>query len=217
MTKSIEELKATIANQEFELINFMSSKNLPLQEKGGELLANILQNLSGQWLAAIDDRRKIEARYNAAVRADQCGEGASIPDLTDSRINQETVRINTERKAKLQDTIRDIDRQISKAETEKAQLLVKYTSEYFAVKEKEEQISKLKEEKEKTEKEVSQIIERDQQKIEKGRDWRRARRLALAAATGRENQLRAMYMNEMSAANVQGQAETRLTTLICRI
>ena len=94
---------------------------------------------------------------------------------------------------------------------------MKYTSEYFAVKEKEEQISKLKEEKEKTEKEVSQIIERDQQKIEKGRDWRRARRLALAAATGRENQLRAMYMNEMSAANVQGQAETRLTTLICRI
>lgn len=215
LTKSIEELKGTIANQEVELINFMSSKNLPLQEKGGELSANILQNLSGQWLAAIDDRRKIEARYNAAVRANQRGEGASIPDLTDSRIYQETVRINTERKAKLQDTIRDIDKQISAAETEKRQLSVKYTSEYFLVQEKDEQIAKLNEIKEKTEKEVTQIIERDQLKIEKDAIGGAlvGLRSQLEAATGRENQLRATYMNEMSAANVQGQAETRLTTL----
>ncbi len=92
LTKSIEELKSNIGGQEVELINFMRSSNLPLQEKGGDLSAGILQNVSGQWLAAIDDRRKIEARYNTAIRANQRGEGTSIPDLTDSRIYQETVR-----------------------------------------------------------------------------------------------------------------------------
>lgn len=214
LTKSIEELKGTINGQEVELINFMRSSNLPLQDKGDELSAGILQNVSSQWLAAIDERRKIEARYNTAVRANQRGEGASIPDLAESRIYQETVRINTERKAKLQDTIRDIDKQISTAETEKAQLLVKYTPEYFAVKEKEEQINKLKETKEKTEKEVSGIIERDQSKIEKDAIGGAlvGLRSQLEAATNRENQLRATYMNEMASANIQGQAATKLTT-----
>jgi len=215
LTKSIEELKGTIGNQEVELINFMRSSNLPLQEKGGELSAGILQNLSSQWLSAIDDRRKVEARYKAAVSANSRGEGASIQDLTDSRIYQETVRINTERKAKLQDTIRDIDKQINAAETEKAQLMVKYTPEYFQVREKDEQIAKLTQTKEKTEKEVSQIIERDQQKIEKDAISGAlvGLRSQLEAAQGRENQLRTMYLNEMSSANIQGQAETRLTTL----
>ncbi len=215
LTKSIEELKGTIGNQEVELINFMRSSNLPLQDKGGELSAGILQNLSSQWLSAIDDRRKVEARYKAAVSANSRGEGASIQDLTDSRIYQETVRINTERKAKLQDTIRDIDKQINAAETEKAQLLVKYTPEYFQVKEKDEQIAKLTQTKDKTEKEVSQIIERDQQKIETDAISGAlvGLRSQLEAAQGRENQLRTMYLNEMSSANIQGQAETRLTTL----
>ena len=215
LTKSIEKLENTITGQSAELINFMRSSNLPLQEKGSDLLAGILQNLSGQWLAAMDDRRKIEASYNGAVRANSRGEGTSIPDLTGSRIYQETVRINTERKAKLQDTIRDIDRQVSAAETEKAQLMVKYTSEYFLIKQKDEQIAKLKETKEQTEKEVSQIIERDQQKIESSAISGAlvGLRSQLEAAQVRENQLRSTYLNEMASANVQGQAETRLTTL----
>lgn len=215
LTKSIDELKGTITNQEVELINFMRSQNLPLQEKGGDLSASILQNVSNQWLAAIDERRKIEARYNTAIRANARGEGTSIPDLTDSRIYQETVRINTERKAKLQDTIRDIEKQISQAETEKAQLLVKYTPEYFSVREKDEQISKLKETKQQTEADVTQVIERDQQKIEKDaiNGALVGLRSQLESAQNRENQLRATYENQMSEANIQGQAETRLTTL----
>ena len=215
LTKSIEELKGTIGGQEVELINFLRLKNLPLQEKGAELSAGILQNLSSQWLGAIDERRKIEARYNTALRANQRGEGTSIPDLNESKIYQDTVRINTERKAKLQDTIRDIDKQISAAETEKAQLLVKYMPIYYLVKEKDEQIAKLKETKEKTEKEVTQIIERDQQKIEKDAISGAlvGLRSQLESAQNRENQLRATYLNEMSSANVQGQEATRLTGL----
>lgn len=215
LTKSIEELKGTIGGQEIQLINFMRSGNLSLGDKGGELSASILQNLSGKWLEAIDDRRKLEGRYTAAVRANSSGEGTSIPDLTDSRIYQETVRINTERKAKLQDFVRDIDKQISTAETEKAQLLVKYTAEYSAVKEKDQQIAKLQETKERAEKEILQTIERDQEKIEKDAISGAlvGLRSQLEAAQGRENQLRETYLRETATANAQGQAETQLTTL----
>ncbi len=214
LTKSIEELKANIANQEVELINFMRSGDLPLATDGSKLSAGILQSLSGQWLTAIDDRRKIEAEYNAAVSANSRGQGSSISSLTGSRIYVETVRINTERKAKLQDDIRSIDKEISRAEAERKQLLVKYTPEYIAVKEKDELIAKLKEDKLKTESEASQIIERDQNRIEKDaiNGALVNLRTQLEAAQGRENQLRAAYLAETSKANVQGVAETQLTT-----
>lgn len=214
LTKSIVELKDQIAGQEIGLINLLRKSNLPLGEKGGELSAGILQNLSGQWLSAIDDRRKIEALYNAAIRANSRGEGKTIAALTESPIYRETVRINLEQKAKLQDTIRDIERQIRVAETERAQLLVKYTPEYFLVKTKDEQIGNLKENKEKTEKEVSQIIERDEQKIETSAISSAlvGLRSQLEAAQVRENQLRASYDKELANANIEGQAATQLTT-----
>jgi capsular exopolysaccharide synthesis family protein len=213
LSKSIEDLKSTIAGKEIELINF--SGNVPLQEKGGELSASILQNLSNSWLGAIDERRKIEARYNAAVSSNARGEGTYIPDITQSEIYRDTLRINTERKAKLQDAIREIDKQISEAENEKAQLLVKYTPEYYKVKEKDQQISKLKETKEKTEKEVTQLIERDEKKIKSEAIGGAlvGLRSQLEAAATRENQLRATYVNELSKAKIQGQEEIRLTTL----
>lgn len=215
LSKSIVDLRNTIANQEVDLINLMTSENLSLGDKGGELSASILQNLSTQWLAAIDERRKLEARYQGAVSANARGEGSSIPDITGNEIYRDVKRLNTERKAKLQDTIREIDKQISTAETERAQLLVKYTPEYFKVKEKDEQIAKLKETRAKTEQEVSQIIERDEQKIERDAvsSVLVGLRSQLEAAIKRENQLRATYMSEFSSAGVKGVAETRLTTL----
>ena len=215
LSKSIEDLKATINSKELELINLMRNGNLPLGEKGGELSASILTNLSGQWVGAIDDRRKIEARYNAAVNANSRGEGDSIQDLTESPIYQQTVRINAERKAKLQDAIREIEKQISDAENERAQLLVKYTPEYYKVKEKDQQIAKLQETRGRTEREVSQLIDNDEKKIKREAIGGAlvGLRSQLEAATRRENQAREAYLSELSRANIQGQAETRLTTL----
>lgn len=215
LSRSIVDLRNTIGNQEIELINLMRNNNLPLGEGGSALSASILQNVSTQWLGAIDDRRKIEAKYNAAVAANARGEGDYIQSLTESPIYQQTMRINAERKAKLQDAIRNIDEKISAAENERAQLLVKYTPEYFKVKEKDEQIAKLTETKDKTEREVTELIERDEKKIkdEAVNGSLVGLRAELEAATRRENQLRATYMSEMSSANVRGQDETRLTTL----
>ncbi|HEX8286390.1 MAG TPA: polysaccharide biosynthesis tyrosine autokinase [Pyrinomonadaceae bacterium] len=215
LSKSIEDLKATINSKELELINLMRNGNLPLGDKGGELSASILTNLSGQWITAIDNRRKIEARYNAAVNANAQGKGDNIQDLTENPIYRETMRINAERKGKLQDTIREIDSKINEAINERAQLLVKYTPEYYKVKEKDEQIAKLRETKEKTEKEVTELIDTDERKIKRDAIGGAlvGLRSQLDSATRLENQAREAYLSEMSRANVQGQFETRLTTL----
>ena len=215
LTKSIEDLKVTIASQENKLTDYMRSSNLPLQEKGSELSASRLQTLSEQWLTAADERRKIEARYNGALQANSRGEGKNIPDLYDNKLYQDTVRLNTERKAKLQDRIRDIEKQIKDSETERAELLVKYTPEYFKVKQIDERIATLLKTKEDTERDVSQIIDRDQKKIEKDAVGGALVSLKsqLDAALRRENQLLNAYEQEAARANIQGQATTTLTTL----
>jgi capsular exopolysaccharide synthesis family protein len=214
LSKSIEDLKATIGNQEADLINDMRQSNIPLLEKGQDLNASRLQTLSETWMNAMDDVRKLEARYNTAVAASSRGEGANIPDLYENKIYQDTVRLNTERKAKLQDQIRDIEKQIKDAETEKAELLVKYTPEYFKVQQVDERINSLTAAKEKTQTEVTKTIEQDQKKIEKEavNGALVSLKSQLDAARKRESQLLGSYQQEAASANVQGQAATRLTT-----
>jgi len=214
LTKAIEDLNVTIAKQENDLADYMRSSNLPLQEKGSDLAASRLQTISEQYLTAQDDRRKLEARYNAAQQASQRGEGQNIPDLYDNKVYQDTVRLNTERRAKLQDQIRDIEKQIKEAQTERAELLVKYTEEYPKVKQVDERIRTLQQTRDQTEKDVSQIIDRDQKKIEKDAVGGAlvGLRSQLNAAVVRENQLLNSYEQESARANIQGQAETKLTT-----
>jgi succinoglycan biosynthesis transport protein ExoP len=214
LTKSIEDLKSTIANQEADLINDMRESNIPLLEKGQDLSATRLQSMSETWLNAMDEVRKLEARYNTAVAASARGEGANIPDLYENKIYQDTVRLNTERKAKLQDQIRDIEKQIQESETKRAELLVKYTPEYFAVQQVDKKIEELKSAKQKTETEVSKTIEQDQKKIEKDavNGALVSLKSQLDAARKRESQLLGSYQQEAASANVQGQATTRLTT-----
>jgi capsular exopolysaccharide synthesis family protein len=214
LTKSIEDLGKTIADQEADLIGYMRSSGLPLQEKGQDLSASRLQSMSETWLKAMEGRRQLEARYNAAVQASSRGEGMNIPDLYENKIFQDTMRLNTERKAKLQDQIRDIEKKIQEADAEKAELLVKYTPEYSRVKAVEERINSLQATKTKTEREVSSIIEQDQKKIEKDAVGGAlvALRSQLTAAQKQEAQALASYEQEAAQANVQGQAQTELTT-----
>jgi capsular exopolysaccharide synthesis family protein len=192
----------------------MRSSGLPLQEKGQDLSASRLQSMSETWLKAMEGRRQLEARYNAAVLASSRGEGMNIPDLYENKIFQDTMRLNTERKAKLQDQIRDIEKKIQDADVEKAELLVKYTPEYSRVKAIDERVASLKATKEKTEREVSLIIEQDQKKIEKDAVGGAlvALRSQLAAAQKQEAQALGSYEQEAAQANVQGQAQTELTT-----
>lgn len=214
LTRSIDELGNTITEQEADLISYMRSSGLPLQEKGQDLSASRLQSMSETWLKAMEGRRQLEARYNAAVQASSRGEGMNIPDLYENKIFQDTMRLNTERKAKLQDQIRDIEKQINEAEVQKKADGVKYTDENDKIKTLVARIETLKSTKERTEREVSGIIERDQKKIEKDAVGGAlvALRSQLAAAQKQEAQALAAYEQEAAQANVQGQAETQLTT-----
>lgn len=214
LSKSIEDLQKTIADGEADLINYMRSSGLPLQEKGQDLLASRLQGMSETWLKAMEGRRQLETRYNAALQASQRGEGMNIPDLYQNQVFQDTMRLNTERKGKLQDQIREIDLKIQESEAQKAELLVKYTPEYSEVKKVEERIISLKATKEKTEKEVTAIINQDEIRIEKDAvsGALAALRSQLESARKQEAQALALYEQESSLANVQGQAQTELTT-----
>ncbi len=214
LRKSIEDLQATISQQEAQLIQDMSASGLPLQDKGQDLAASRLQSMSQAWLTASEQRRQIEGRYNAAVAANKRGEGMNIPDLYENKVFQDTMRLNTERKAKLQDQIRDIEKEIQATEAEMAELLVKYTPEYAPVKAKQQRIASLKATRDKTQKEVSEIIERDQKKIEKEAVSGAlvALRSQLDASRKQEAQSLAVYEREAAQANIQGQAQTKLTT-----
>ena len=215
LASSIEELKNAIATQEAELISFMKQKDMPLQDKGQELSASRLQGLSETWIKAMETRRQLEGRYNAAVHANNRGEGAAIPELTESKIYQDAVRQSTERKSKLQEDIRNIEKQIQTAETERAELLVKYTEEYAEVKKKDERIATLKAAKEKTEKDVSGIIDRDIKSV--NRDAVSGALVSMKSQLDskrrEEAQAQAAYEKESAFANIQGVAMTELTTL----
>lgn len=215
LQKSIADLQDAIRNDEDDLMEKMRVSGLPLQEKGQDLAASRLQTLSEQWFNAMDERRKLEARYNAALQASSRGEGMNIPDLYENKVFQDTMRLNTERKARLNDQIQDIEKKIQAAETEKAELLVKYTSEYSKVKEVEERIVSLKATKEKTEQDVSKIIDQDQKKIEKDavNGALVSLRSQVDATRKREGEVLASYEKESATANEQGQRQTELTTL----
>jgi len=215
LSKSIDDLKSTISGQEAELINLLGGNNLPLQEKGGDFRNSVLQTTYSQYQEAKNERLKIEARYNTAVQASNRGEGSNIPDLTESRIYQETVRLNTERKAKLQDEIRNIDKQIQEESTNLEALRVKYTDDFPKVQESMAKIKKLGDYKVQREQEVTQTIDRDQKKLEKEAVSGAlvSLRSQLDAAQKREGQLYNNYQTEEQKANISGVAETKLTTL----
>ncbi|MEJ7848306.1 MAG: polysaccharide biosynthesis tyrosine autokinase [Pyrinomonadaceae bacterium] len=212
---SIEKLRETIAEKESQLIVGLRDSNLPLQEKGDELAASRLQSMSDTWLKAMEGRRQLEGRYNAASSANNRGEGSSIPELTESKIYQDAVRLSIERKSKLQDDIRAIEKAIQAAETEKRELEVKYTTENPLVITKAERIAALKATKEATEKEVSTIIDRDKTAVDTDAVTGAlvSMKSQLESKRREEAQALSAYNQEAAVANVQGQAQMRLTTL----
>ena len=213
--RSIEELKGIIAQQETELMSEMRSSGLPLQEKGQDLAASRLGAMSEALIKAMEGRRQLESRYNAAVSANARGEGTSIPELTESKIYQDAVRLSTERKAKLQDDIRALEKQIQTAQTERAELLVKYTEEYDGVKKINKRIEDLTGKKNTFEKEVAAVVESDKKALNKDAVGGAlvSLRSQLEAKRREESQAQAAYDREAALSNLQGQAQTKMTTL----
>ncbi|CAN5584972.1 exopolysaccharide regulatory tyrosine autokinase VpsO [soil metagenome] len=212
LSKSIDDLKNTIANQEQERINYLRNTGMPLA-KGQDFLADRLQTISGQLLTAEDDRRKLQGLYEAAVRASQQGDILAV--VGDNKAIQDARSQNLTRKSDLEKRVEGIDKQIQEAETQRQELLVKYTSEYPGVKIIDAKIESLKDSRNRIQKEVSEKITSEGTKLTKSaeREVLASLQAQLQASQRREGQLRSAYNNEISSANLQGQAEIRLTTL----
>jgi polysaccharide biosynthesis transport protein len=217
LTKSIGDLQSELATKELERINYMTSTGMSLAEKGTELTAGRLQTMSGQWLSAEDDRRKLQAQYDAAVRAKNSGEIYAV--VGDKSSVNEARSQNRERINKLQDQLKEIDTKILAAESKLSQLLVKYTEDYNDVKIARKDLENLNASRIKTEKETNAKIEDDSKKLERGTEKEVLTGLLaqLKSAQNREGELRTSYQREMASANQQGQSATRLTTLSSEI
>jgi succinoglycan biosynthesis transport protein ExoP len=215
LTKSIDALSTSINEEEAELIGEMKTNKLPLLDKGQDLSASRLQGLSETWMKSMENRRQLEARYTAAVQASSRGEGMNIPDIADSKMVQDAVRLNIERQAKLQDDIRAIDKQIQELRAERAANATKWTDEHPEMLQLQGKIDELKQNKADAEKEVDRIVKDDKTKTEKTAVTGALVSLAsqLSAARTQEAQAKSAYDAESARANLEGQAATHLTTL----
>lgn len=216
LKKSIETLTETINNDEAKLISEMTKANLALTgDKGTDLSATRLQGLSETWMKAMENRRQLEARYNAAVQANARGEAVNIPDIADSKIYQDAVRLNRERRAKLQDDIRALQTQENELETKYKANSTKWQDIHPEQKALRAQIDSLKEREARMQNEVENITTQEQKKTEQTAVSGALTSLKsqVDAARTQEAQSKAAYDQEAQAANSQGIANTELTTL----
>ncbi|MBV9240584.1 MAG: polysaccharide biosynthesis tyrosine autokinase [Acidobacteria bacterium] len=213
LTKSTDDLKATIAQQETALIDEMKSANLPLQEKGGDLRAHDLDALLTQLRQAEDDVNKLDAQYQAAVSASKTGDILAV--VPDNKAIQDARNQNLKNQADLQKRIQDIETKINTAREEREKLLVRYTPQYKDVLAKDAQIKELESQRDRIQKEVSAQIQTEGQNLEKNAEKEviASLRAALGAAQQRQAKQRALFDQAAAQAGVEGQAETRLTTL----
>jgi len=215
LTRSIETLKDTISKDEAQLIEEMKEKKLPLLDKAQDLSATRLTGLSETWMKSMENRRQLEARYTAAVQASGRGEGMNIPDIAQSEMVRDAVRLNIERQGKLQDDIRNLDKQIQELVAKKEANSVKWKDEHPEMKLLTAQISALQNRKSDAEKEVAEIVKSDKEKVESKavKGALVSLNSQLSAARTQEAQAKAAFDDEAVRANLEGQAATHLTTL----
>lgn len=213
LSKSIEALKITIAQEQSEQMQEQQSSGLPLQEKGGDLRAANLATLQNQYNTAHDGTGKIQAQYNAAVSAAASGEILSV--APDNKAILEARSQNLRRQAEFDKQIEDSDRKINEAKENKTKLLAKYTEEYREVIAVTAQINELEKQRTKLNVDVAAKVKFESEKLEKNaeREVLTSLRSQLGAAQQREERARISYAQAAGQANIEGQAETRLTTL----
>jgi len=210
---SIEELKATIAQQENELVASMQTVNLPLQDKGGELRSDNLKVLQNQKNEAELDVQKLQAMYTAAVNASQSGDILSI--VGDNKAIQDARSQNLKRQADLEKRIEEMDKKIDEAKEKRKQLLTKYTEQHREVISVTAQIAELEDQKVRVNAEVSEKIKIEGEKLEKNaeREVLASIRSQLSSAQTRLAQAVAAFDQAAYKANSEGIEEIKLTTL----
>ena len=210
---SIEELKGTIAQQENDLIAEMKSGNLPLVEGGNGLRADNLKILQSQRNDAQLEVERLNAMYNAAVEASEKGDILSI--VGDNKAIQAARSANLARKVDLEKRIEDLDRRIDERQQKREELLVKYTTEHKSIKQIDAEIVTLNSQKERVNQEVSEKITSEGTILEKAaeKEVLASLRSQLAASQQRLSRAVGAFDAAAAKANIEGQVETKLTTL----
>ncbi|MCA1565430.1 MAG: polysaccharide biosynthesis tyrosine autokinase [Acidobacteria bacterium] len=114
LARNITDLQASIRQKQQEVINFRTSRGLPLGKIQGEnLTASILTTSTTQMMEAEAERKRLQAAYEAAQKAPDL---FSIPEVLENKSVQE---------------LRD---KLSSVEEQRQALLVKYEPEWPAVK-----------------------------------------------------------------------------------
>ncbi|MBK8465430.1 MAG: polysaccharide biosynthesis tyrosine autokinase [Chloracidobacterium sp.] len=210
---SIEELKGTIAQQENDMIAEMKSGNLPLVEGGNALRADNLKILQAQRNDAQLEVDRLQAMYNAAVQAGENGDILSI--VGDNQAIIAARKLNDSRKIDLEKRIEDLDRRIDERQQKREELLVKYTTEHKSVKQIDAEIVTLNSQRERVGREGLQKITIEGSNFEKNavREVLASLRSQLAASQQRLSGAIAKFDQQAAKANIEGQVETKLTTL----
>ena len=185
----------------------MRDANLPITgEKGNDLSATRLSGLSDTWMKALENRRQLEARYNAALQANSRGDAVNIPDIVGNPIYVDAVKQNRERRAKLQDDIRVVEKQIQELEAQKQANATKWTNEHPEMRKLNAQIDALKQNVESMKNETATLIDEEQKKTEKTaiNSTIISLKSQLDAASTQEAQSKAAYDQEAQTSNAAG-------------
>jgi succinoglycan biosynthesis transport protein ExoP len=126
----IADLQMAIKQEEEERINYIKNHGLPLGQMKGENLTGVrVDTLSGQLLAAENERKILQAAYEVAQRA---ASREAIPEVQTDQ------------------AVRELRAKLRVLEQRRASLSVKYTSEWPELREIEQEINQLRGELEKT-------------------------------------------------------------------
>lgn len=216
ISKSIDELKLSIAAKEQQRLSEMASKNLPLTgDKSADFNAERLQMLSNQYLTAENDRRKLQAEYESASSAIKRGEAfTSASNDKEGYIGKARENI-LKMKNDLTGKLDGLDKQITEAEAKLEQLRVRYQDEYKDVVAAKTLVDKLKRDRKIAETEGEKKIDSEEKKLIKsaGSETLTGLQSKLAAAQRSEAELKSAYFAAIGVSQGQGMAVTRLTTL----
>ncbi len=210
LRKSIDDLDATIHQEEDAYIQTMTRSDLPLGEKGSDVRAADLQSLTGRWREAQKAVGDAQAEYSAALEADKNGNilavAGDIKAVQDARSQQ------IKRQQDLDKLIQDFDKKIDEKTQKKEELLVKYQPEYKEVKAVVAEIAELEKQKNRVTKENTKKIEDEGKAIEANarKEVLASRKATLTAAEQKEAKLRASLGQTEAKANIDGQAETTI-------
>lgn len=208
--ESIVGLSATINRQQDEYIAEMKASVLGMGDEQGKLSAANLEGLLAAWREAQVKAGEIEADYNAALRS-----GNVLQSLPNESYIQNLTAENLKRKAAHEKRVEELDTKIGETEEKRRELLATKTESHRDVIAINAKLEEMKVQRNNLSEEVGKKIAEDSKKLVKDAESGALSSLKsrLDAARQREARQRSAFESAAARANIDGVAQTRLTTL----